>query len=185
MTEMRRPGSGGSAALDELKEFAAFGKAEQRYIRQSLDIAEGRAAAALGRARTASEAAGIRAQALHYARLDEVRAAIPEGDDTEQTARFMGRLTALTAIDLAAGRIAGFAAYRFLYERLLGASARPWLVSAFCAAAALPAIHPQQRVRLLASVSAGAASAAGWSSREPSFIPSWVDECDLPIPSQG
>ena len=178
---MRRPGSCGAAALDELKEFATFGKGAQRYIRQSLDAANGRAAAALRRARTPSEAAAVREQARRYSRLAELRASIPDGDEPGETARFMAGLTELTAADLVTGRIACFASYRFLYERLLGAAVRPWLLSAFCAAAALPAIHPQQRVRLLASVSASAASAAGWSSREPRFFPQWVEECDLPI----
>jgi hypothetical protein len=185
VTEMRRPGTSGTAALDELKEFATFGKGTQRYIRQSLDVAHGRAGAALHRARNPAEAASIRGQALHYARLAEVRASIPDGDEPGETARFMAGLAALTATDLAAGRIACFTSYRFLYERLLGAAVRPWLLSAFCAAAALPAIHPQQRVRLLASVSASVASAAGWSSREPRFFPIWVEECDLPILSPG
>ena len=181
MTEIRRPGSCGTAVLDELKEFATFGKGAQRYIRQSLDVAHGRDAAALRRARKPSEAAAVREQARAYAHLAEVRASIPDGDDPGQTARFMAVLTALTATDLGAGQVACFASYRFLYERLLGAAVRPWLLSAFCAAAALPVIHPQQRVRLLASVSAGVASCAGWSSREPRFFPQWVEDSDLPI----
>ena len=54
---------------------------------------------------------------------------------------FLGKLVRLTAFDLAQEKITGFTAYRFLYERLLGAQVRPWLPGAFCAAAALPHLH--------------------------------------------
>jgi len=45
---------------------------------------------------------------------------------------------ALTTFELSCSPIGGFAAYRFLYERLFGARVRPWLPAAFCAAAGLP-----------------------------------------------
>jgi hypothetical protein len=185
MIGMRRTFSYGAAALDELKEFAGFDQRTQRYIRQSLDVARGRVEAALGRARDDAEAAEISGQASNYARLDELRAALAENDEAGSVTRFMALLTVLTAGDLARGRLDGFAAYRFLYERLLGAAARPWLLSSFCAAAALPLVHPHERARLLASVTASAVSAPGWSNREPQFHPEWLDETDLPIPSPG
>ena len=68
---------------------------------------------------------------------------------------------------------------RFLYERLIGASSRPWLPAAFCAAAALPHLHPDRRRILLQSISESAATAPGWSSREPVFWPEWVEKVDL------
>ncbi|MGB3167393.1 MAG: hypothetical protein WBA68_11525, partial [Alteraurantiacibacter sp.] len=77
--------------------------------------------------------------------------------------------------DLAQEMIDGFSAYRFLYERLLGAAARPFLPAAFCGAAALPQIAPERRKMLLQSLSEAAATAAGWSSREPSFFPERID----------
>ena len=73
-------------------------------------------------------------------------------------------------------RIASFSAFRFLYERLLGASARPYLPAAFCAASALPSIRPERRKLLLQSLSEAAATAPGWSEREPVFLPEYVDD---------
>ena len=52
---------------------------------------------------------------------------------------FLGMLVTLSAFDLGQDRLPNFAAFRFLYERLLGAGVRPWLPAAFCAAAALAA----------------------------------------------
>ena len=47
-----------------------------------------------------------------------------------------------------------------------------------CAAAALPHLHPDRRRLLLQSISEGAATAPGWSNREPSFFPEWVEKVD-------
>jgi len=82
----------------------------------------------------------------------------------------------VTAFDLGQNRIDNFGAYRFLYERLLGAAVRPWLPAAFCGAAALPYLHPSRRRGLLQSISEAAATAPGWSSREPAFFPEWVEK---------
>ena len=68
-------------------------------------------------------------------------------------------LITLSAFDLGQDRLPNFAAFRFLYERLVGAAARPWLPSAFCAAAALPHLHPDRRRTLLQSISESAATA--------------------------
>ena len=38
-----------------------------------------------------------------------------------------GRWMTLSAFDLGEGKLSCFAAYRFLYERLLGPAVRPWL----------------------------------------------------------
>ena len=90
-------------------------------------------------------------------------------------------LVTLTAFDLAGNRLTCFASYRFLYERLLGAAVRPWLPAVFVAAAALPHLHPDRRRHLLQSLSEGAATASGWSGREPVFFPEWVEKVDLAI----
>ena len=75
-----------------------------------------------------------------------------------------------------------FSAFRFLYERLIGASVRPWLPAAFCAAAALPHLHPELRRKLLQSISEAAATASGWSNRQPAFFPYWVEKVDNAAP---
>ena len=70
------------------------------------------------------------------------------------------------------------ARYQPVYERLLGADVRPWLPSAFCAAAALPQIRPECRKELLQSLSEAAATAPGWSDREPAFYPEYIEAAE-------
>ena len=91
---------------------------------------------------------------------------------------FLAQLVTVSAFDLGQGRIDCFAAYRFLYERLIGADARPWLPAAFCAAASMPHLPPGKRKILLQSISEAAATASGWSKRQPSFYPEWVEKVD-------
>ena len=169
-----------SLTIAELREFAGFSGAEQRYIKRSLDIGLGRQDAFRLWARDAHETAAIRSQYVLYQELKALRGETPEGsggiggfDGIEQ---FMGTLIRLTAFDLAQEKLGGFSAYRFLYERLLGAEVRPWLPSAFCAAAALPQIRPERRRGLLQSISEAAATAPGWSARAPTFYPEWVEK---------
>ena len=50
--------------------------------------------------------------------------------------------------------------------------------AAFCAAAALPHLHPELRRKLLQSISEAAATASGWSARQPSFFPHWVEKVE-------
>jgi hypothetical protein len=166
-------------SLREMQEFAAFPTATQRYIRRSLDIGLGRRDAVARWSRDLGEAAGIRAQARIYARLDHVRAHVPDDSGLEAAEPFMAPLITMSAFDLGQERIGSFGAYRFLYERLVGAPVRPWLPAAFCAAAALPHLHPERRRSLLQSISEAAATAPGWSGREPCFFPEWVDKVDL------
>lgn len=163
-------------AISELREFASFTSAEQRYIKRSLDIGLGRQDAFKLWARDAEESASIRSQYLAYQELKSLRSHLPEDSGFEGVEEFMGKLIRISAFDLAQGRITCFSAYRFLYERLLGPDVRPWLPAAFCGAAALPQIHPTCRKGLLQSISEAAATAPGWSARAPSFFPEWVDK---------
>jgi hypothetical protein len=93
----------------------------------------------------------------------------------------MAPLATMSAFDLGQNRLDSFSAYRFLYERLIGAAVRPWLPGAFCAAASLPHLHPEKRRKLLQSISEAAATAPGWSNREPVFYPEWVDKIDTRV----
>ncbi|WP_156839791.1 hypothetical protein [Novosphingobium aquimarinum] len=163
-----------SLTISELREFAGFTPAEQRYIRRSLDIGLGRQDAFKLWARDADEVAAIRSQYVAYQELKALRCSIPDGDGFDGVEPFMGKLVRMTAFDLSQNRLESFSAYRFLYERLLGASARQWLPGAFCGAAALPLIRPDRRKMLLHSISEAAATAPGWSEREPSFYPEWI-----------
>ena len=170
----------GTSMLFEMEEFASFPKGTERYIRRSLDIGLRRRDAVSRWARNEQEAQSIRAQYAVYRKLDEIREQIPDDVAIEPMATVVAALVAVTAHDLGQGLLPSFAAYRFLYERLLGARVRPWLPAAFCAAAALPHLHPDQR-RALIDSAADAVACAGWSTREPRFIPEWVEKVDATI----
>lgn len=172
----------GSSMMAEMKEFASFPASTQRYVRRSLDVGLDREDALARWSRDVGEAAGIRAQMRCYGRLEEVRDAIPFDVGLASVERLMAPLIQVSAFDLGQGRLPDFSSYRFLYERLLGARVRSWLPSAFCAASALPTIQPEMRRKLLQSISEAAATAAGWSDREPSFVPQWVDKVE---PAEG
>jgi hypothetical protein len=163
-----------SLTIAELREFAGFSEGEQRFIERSLDIGLGRGNAfkAWG---SAAEDAAIRGQYLAYRELRALRDNLPCETAIDGLDLFMGPLLRVTAQDLALDRIESFSAYRFLYERLFGARVRPWLPAAFCAAAALPQIRPDRRKVLLQSLSEAAATAPGWSEREPCFYPEKVE----------
>jgi hypothetical protein len=165
-----------SLTINELREFAGFTPCEQRYVKRSLDIGLGRQDAFKLWARDEAEVASIRSQYAAYRDLNALRAMRLGEELLDGTCDFIGKLVRVTTFDLGQERIESFAAYRFLYERLLGADARPWLPSAFCAAAALPQIQPERRKLLLQSISEAAATAPGWSTHEPSFYPEWVEK---------
>lgn len=165
-----------SLTIAELREFAGFTACEQRYIKRSLDVGLGRQDAFKLWARDAAETASIRSQYVVYQDLKTLRGAIPAETGFEALDQFIGKLVRIAAFDLAQERLTCFSAFRFLYERLLGAQVRPFLPSAFCAAAALPQIRPDRRKQLLQSISEAAATAPGWSARAPSFFPEWVEK---------
>lgn len=165
-----------SLSINEMREFAGFSACEQRYIKRSLDIGLGRQDAFKLWARDANELASIRSQYVAYQDLKTLRTAIPDEHALDGVAAFIGTLIRISAFDLAQERISSFSAYRFLYERLLGAEVRQWLPSAFCGAAALPQIRPDRRKMLLQSISEAAATAPGWSTRAPCFYPEWVEK---------
>ena len=168
----------GAMALAEMREFAGFSAATQRYVRRSLDVGLDREDAMTIWSRDVVEAASIRAQARLYERLPGLRSIVPDDSGLGAIEPFMTPLITLSAFDLGQGRLTSFPSYRFLYERLIGAEARPWLPAAFCAAAALPHLHPELRRKLLQSISEAAATASGWSTREPIFYPAWVEKVD-------
>ena len=177
MSAKMRPAEG-AMTLAEMKEFASFPGATQRYIRRSLDIGLEREDAMERWSRDLVEAASIRAQARHYQRFSDIRAMVPDDSGLDAVEPFLAPLVTVTAFDLGQGRMTTFSAYRFLYERLIGAAVRPWLPGAFCAAAALPHLHPELRRKLLQSISEAAATASGWSARQPAFFPHWVEKVE-------
>jgi hypothetical protein len=163
--------------IAEMKDFASFSAAEQRYIRRSLDVMRKGIDAEEVWSRNATETDSIRAQArLYRTLLEPIRGSIPDDIAVDAAAEFMGSLMNLSAFDLGEGKLLSFAAFRFLYERLLGGSVRPWLPSAYVSAAALPSLYPALRKALLGSITAGEAAANGWSNREAVFSPEWVEK---------
>ena len=149
-----------SLIIAEMAEFARFAPDEQAAIEGSL---------ALAFAGDGDMAPGERCSA--YRALLAMRPGMPRAEAPAGMEVFMAALLRASALDLADGPVASFAAYRFLYERLLGAAVRPWLPAAFCAAAALPQLAPERRRALLRTLSEGAATAPGWSAVEPRFVP--------------
>src|SRR3546814_15995097 len=101
-----------------------------------------------------------------YDRLVYIRSLIPDDSGLEQIEPFMAPLVAMSAFDLGQGRLSTFSSYRFLYARLIGAGARPWLPAAFCAAASLPPLHPDKRRIFLRSISHPAPPATAWREED-------------------
>ena len=162
--------------LAELKEFGTFTPAEQRYIRRSLEVAVAGPNAADHWARGIIEAAAIGLQAKAYRLIEEITKVVPDTVEPDDPQSLLVPLIRMTAFDLHDGKLTSFAAYRFLYERLLGPAVRPWLMSAFCAAAAMPCIHPELRAELLMSVEAADMVTAGWPNRQAAFFPEWIEK---------
>ncbi|WAT17159.1 hypothetical protein OZN62_09450 [Aurantiacibacter sp. MUD11] len=164
-----------SLTIAEMREFAGFSEAEQEFIERSLDIALGRSDAFKEWSRSADDQRTIRGQYLAYRELKHLRALVPGDESFEKIETFLGTLVRISAQDLALEQLDSFSAYRFLYERLLGAAVRPYLPAAFCGAAALPQIRPERRRLLLQSLSEAAATAPAWSKREPGFYPEKIE----------
>lgn len=164
-----------SMTIAEMREFAGFSESERTFIERALDIAMGRGDAFKSWSRSADDQRAIRSQYLAYRELKQLRALVPGEGGFDGIEGFMGSLIRVSAQDLAQEKLDGFCAYRFLYERLLGANARPFLPAAFCGAAALPHIRPCRRKMLLQSLSEAAATAPAWSQREPGFYPEKVE----------
>jgi len=78
MTTRTSQPAGGVLLIAEMKEFASFSKATQRYLRRSLDIAFGRTDPIATWARDEAEAASIRAQGRFYKQLDHLRLQVPD-----------------------------------------------------------------------------------------------------------
>ena len=168
--------------ISEMMEFATFSAAEQRYIRRSLDVAERGANAGDRWARHSTEGARINAQSrLYRTLLEAIRRDIPDDIEAGAVTNVIGPLMTVSAFDLGEGKLNSFKAYRFLYERLLGGAVRPWLPSAFLAAAALPSIHPSLRKALLGSVTADDVAAFGWTIRDAAFTPEWVEKVPVTV----
>src|ERR1700754_4890849 len=99
MGTQARPADG-AMTLAEMKEFASFPAATQRYIRRALDVGLEREDALARWSRDVVEAASIRAQARIYARLPEVRALVPDDSGLDAIEPFLAPLVTVSAFDL-------------------------------------------------------------------------------------
>ena len=97
ITRTSQPASG-AMLISEMKEFASFPKATQRYIRRSLDVAYGRRDAIECWARDEGEAASIRAQARLYKQLDHLRLQVPDDSGLDMIEPFIGMLITLVRV---------------------------------------------------------------------------------------
>jgi len=167
-----------TATIGEMREFASFTPAEQRYIKRGLDIGLARADAFKLWGQSEEDSASIRRQYVVYQELKAVRGMVPGEGAIGDVERFVSKLLRMAVFDLEQEALESFSAFRFLYERLISPEARPYLPSVFCAAAALPMIRPAHRKVLLQSLSEAAATAPGWSLREPAFYPECVEDVE-------
>lgn len=165
--------SPGVAIFSEIEEFAGFSIESQYYIRRSLDVASGEPQAIERWLYGGQGSRAVRAQAQIYGCLDQMRAMLELPRAHQRQSAFLTLLIELSAFDLGSGDLDGFAPYRFLYERLLGSLSRPWLPSAFCAAALMPQVKPMRRISLLSTL--GDAVVVPWPEQEPSFRPERID----------
>ena len=167
-----------TATIGEMREFASFQPSEQRYIKRSLDVGLNRGDAFKMWGQSEEDYASIRRQYVVYQDLKAARSLVPSQGAIGDVERFTSKSLRLVVFDLEQERLSSFSAFRFLYERLLGPEARPYLPAVFCAAAALPMIRPAQRKVLLQSLSEAAATAPGWSNRAPSFYPEYIEDVE-------
>ncbi|MEM6857150.1 MAG: hypothetical protein AAF559_04690 [Pseudomonadota bacterium] len=167
-----------TATISEMREFASFTPAEQRYIKRSLDVGLARGDAFKMWGCCEDDSASIRRQYVVYQDLKAARRLIPADGAIGDVERFVSKLVRIAVFDLEQDALQSFSAFRFLYERLIGAEARPYLPAIFCAAAALPLIRPAQRKVLLQSLSEAAATAPGWSMRAATFYPEFVEDAE-------
>jgi hypothetical protein len=167
----------GEMMFAEMEEFASFGIEAQRYICRSLDVAFSQHISPALWARSEREARDISAQKHAYALLPAIRAAVPGSDGRIDADAFLFPLIGVTTLDVTCGPIASFAEYRFLYERLLGPGVRPWLASAFLAAASAPHFPAEIRQALVSSAKSGLTEL--WSTARPEFQPQWPGDGEL------
>ena len=164
----------GEMMFAEMQEFASFGIAVQHYICRSLDLALSTNVSPTDWARSEREAHDIFAQKQAYRLLPGIRAAMPGADGIMDSEAFLLPLVAVSTFDVTCGPIATFAEYRFLYERLFGPKVRPWLASAFLAAAASPHFPAEIRQGLIRSVNSSLTDC--WSSAHPVYQPRWLGD---------
>ena len=133
--------------------------------------------------RSPIETASIKAQdKLYRALLQVIRNSIPDDIEINAMSEIIGLLITISAFDLGEGKIECFSAYRFLYERLVGPSVRPWC-RARRRSSGLAFSPPKSSEGAVGSITAREVAAIDWSNFDPVFFPDWVDDVEI-TPSQ-
>jgi hypothetical protein len=83
--------------------------------------------------------------------IAEARTRIPQSNAYWELGPFFECAIPAAAFDLGNGPFDTFEEFEFLYDRLLGAIAKPWLPPLFLAAASMPGLIPEARIRLISS----------------------------------
>lgn len=165
----------GAQFVAEATEYSELSPKAQRYIARSLEVAQTGLKCAKQWARGVGESSSIMVQVSLYMRLPEARNKIPKSNAFWELSDFFGYALPCAAFDVSEGRLDGFAAFKFLYERLLGARARPWLASLYAAAVALPNFRPSDFYTTDGGWNCEIDS-RDWDTTEPQFMPEWVPD---------
>jgi hypothetical protein len=162
--------------LVELKEFISFNPCAQRYIRRSLDVASGNPDTFSRWVRDQGEHDSIEQQFKFYSVLEEIKKILYAGGSNKITTSdiLIGKLAIIAIFDIKQMSLNGFAEFRFLYERLLGARVRPHLPSVFMLVSGQPIFTPDQRLYLHDGITDEMIATASWSKTEPVLFPEWI-----------
>ena len=165
--------------IEELREFAKFPAYAQRNIRMSLDVyadVVNQTCFALDRwSRDINESAHIAEKRILYRLLPKIRELTPKNNSCGEIGLFIGECLKVSSFDIMQGRIDSFNQFQFLYERMLGASARPWLTAIYLASSSLPMVSPQRISSMLYNITNEHILTKSWSSVEPKFYPQNID----------
>ncbi len=182
------------SVVAEMQEFAGLEPYEQRFIKQSLymaSVARHPEAASIEDvvgvwARGEDEEYLIRRQWDTYCQLPKVDRLTPSIFGYQYPPEAVAIILTMISVDLKAERISCFAAYHFLYERLLGPHIRPWLLCMFLWQATQPHLTAQHRESLFDSTPLMEVTATQWDNTASRFFPFWVeadgDDTGLVVP---
>jgi hypothetical protein len=129
------------------------------------------------------EAASIRAQAKVYSRLDAIRDLVPDDSGLDAVEPFLAPLVTMTAFDLGQDRLSGFGAVSLPLRTAARGGSQAVVAGRVLRGGGAAAPAPGEAPVFLQSISEAAATAPGWSNREPCFYPEWVDKIEQRLPN--
>lgn len=177
MTETE--GSATERFKEEQEEFSQFDLDTQQFITCSLLLATSPEEGLPLAARNLGGPVAL-AQADIYRMLEGARSKLPKSFAQWEMVEFFGYALAPSAFDLSLGKLTAFDAYRFLYERILGGGARPWLPSLYIAAATAPSVPRDISRRAVEQFPWEAEIDRDWHTLDPLFMPGF-DAVEPPL----